>query len=103
MKIKLKDKVKILSGKDRGKTGIVERIYSKQDKILVKGINLYKKHIKKSEQFPKGTIVEVNRPLFISKTILVCPNCNKVTRVGYSLQKTGKKERICKKCNKVIN
>jgi len=102
MKLKLKDQVKVLLGKDKGKTGEVERIYKKQEKVLIKGINLVKKHIKKSEQFPKGTILEINKPMLSSKVILLCKHCKKPTRIGYRFNKDGKKERICKKCHKVI-
>lgn len=98
MKVKKGDKVKIIAGKDKGREGKVERIYEKQNKILVEGINLYKKHIKKSDKVPQGGVVEIPRPMDASKLMLVCPKCRKTTRVGYEVKK-GKKLRICKKCN----
>ena len=101
MKIKKNDKVTIQTGKDRGKQGLVEKVYPKQNTILVTGVNLYKKHVRKSEEMPKGGIVEVPRPLDISKVGLVCPKCKKTVRVGYQVD-GGKKQRICRKCKSII-
>lgn len=97
MKFRKGDKVKVIYGKDKGRDGIVERIYNKANKALVRGINIFKKHIKKSEKTPQGGVVEVPRPIDISKLMLVCPKCSKITRVGYEIVK-GKKFRVCKKC-----
>lgn len=101
MKIRKGDKVKIMAGKDKGREGVVERVYPKQLKILIPGVNLYKKHIKKSEKFPKGGVVELPRPISIAKVMVICRFCTKPTRVGFKI--TGdKKVRICKKCGSVI-
>lgn len=101
MKIKKGDLVKVMVGKDKGKTGKVERVYPKQNKVLIPGINLYKKHIKKNEKLPQGGVIELPRPLDASKVMLVCPSCQKPTRVGY--QVTGKKKhRICRRCDQKI-
>lgn len=101
MKIKKGDKIKIIIGKDKGKEGVVEKVYRKSNKILVMGINLYKRHLKKSDKFPQGGIVDVPRPILVSKVMLVCPKCKKTTRVGYQIEKN-KKVRICKKCKSAI-
>lgn len=101
MKIKKQDQVEIILGKDKGRTGEVEKTYSKSKKLVVKNINMYKKHVKKSEAFPKGGIVEISRPILANKVMLICPNCKQKTRVGYSVTSTGK-QRICRKCQKVI-
>lgn len=101
IKLKRKDKVKILIGKDRGKTGEIERVYAKQNKVLIPGLNLYKKHIQKSEQTPQGGVVEVPRLLNISNIIFMCPKCNKPSKIGYKVEKN-KKTRICKKCNSKV-
>jgi large subunit ribosomal protein L24 len=98
MKIFKGDKVKITVGKDRGRVGKVEKIYKRQNKVLILGINIYKKHIKKSEQMPKGGVAEVPRPIDVAKIMLICPTCGKITRVGFKLEKS-RKSRICKKCN----
>ncbi len=101
MKIKKGDKVKVIYGKDKGREGKVERIYKKSGKIVLPGINIYKKHIKKSEKVPQGGIVEIPRPLDVSKVMLICPKCAKLTRVGYEKVKD-RKFRICKKCKSRI-
>jgi large subunit ribosomal protein L24 len=101
MKIKKNDKVTIQTGKDRGKQGVVEKVYPKQNTILVTGVNLYKKHVRKSEEMPKGGIVEVPRPLDVSKVGVVCPQCKKTVRIGYQIE-AGKKQRICRKCKSII-
>lgn len=101
MKIKKGDKVKILSGKDKGKTGVVSKVLIKENKVLVDGINLYKKHIRPKSQNQKGEIITVNRPLHISKVMIICKNCNKATRVGFQIV-DNKKVRYCKKCNSLI-
>lgn len=101
MKIKKNDKVMILAGKDKGKTGTVERVFAKTGKILVAGTNIVKKHVKVSKKNPAGGVVEIARPMLVGKVILVCPSCGKPTRVGTAT--SGKeKTRVCKKCNKVI-
>jgi len=101
MKIKQKDKIKVLAGKDKGRTGIVERIYRKSQTVLIPGINIYKKHVKKNDKMPKGGIVEVPRPLAVAKVQLICPQCNKITKVGYKTENHQKK-RLCKKCGSLI-
>jgi large subunit ribosomal protein L24 len=97
MKIKKNDKIKVLTGKDKGKEGVVERVYSKQNAVLVTGVNLYKKHVRKSEQMPQGGIVEIPRPLNVAKVGVICATCKKAVKVGYKTEK-GKKIRVCRKC-----
>lgn len=100
MKIRKGDKVKILLGKDRGKEGKVVHVRGKDSKLFVEGANLYKRHVKKHGDI-EGGIIDLPKPLNISNVALVCPNCNKASRVGYKI--TGNdKVRICKKCQKEI-
>ncbi len=101
MKIKKGDKIKVVAGKDKGRDGIVEKVYPKSETIIVPRINIYKKHIKKNEKMPQGGVVEVPRPLSVSKVMLVCPKCGKMTRVGYEVVKQ-RKYRVCKKCKNRI-
>ncbi len=101
MKLKKGDKIAILSGKDNGRTGTIEKTYQKQNKVLIAGINIYKKHIKKSEKMPQGGVVELPRPIDVSKVTFVCPKCKKNTRIGYKIDGT-RKFRICRKCGEKI-
>lgn len=100
IKIKKGDKVKILLGKDRGKEGTVEYVMAKSGKVFVGGANLYKRHVKKMQNI-EGGIIDLPKPMNISNVSLVCPNCKKVTRIGFKIEKN-EKFRICKKCGKQI-
>lgn len=97
MKIRKGDKVQIMSGKDSGKQGKVLKVDPKKGKVLVEGLNVFKKHKRASKQGGKGEIVEVSRPLNASNVLPVCASCNLPTRVGYKTE-NGNKSRYCKKC-----
>ena len=101
MKFKIGDNVKITAGKDKGRDGKIEKVFPKTLKVLVPGVNLYKKHVK-GFQGQKGGIYDIPRPLNLGKIALICPKCKKVTRIGFST-KGEKKARICKKCKKEID
>lgn len=99
--LKKNDKVIVLTGRDKGKTGIVDKVSLKTASVLVEGLNIVKKHVKVSKKYPQGGVVEVVKPISVSKVQLVCPNCGKPTRIAYDT--TGKeKMRVCKKCKKTI-
>ena len=102
MKLHINDTVKVLSGDDKGRTGKITRIYPKENKALVDGLNTYKKHLKNQSNQDSGGIVTLSRPLFISKLQLICPQCHKPTRVTFS--GTGSdKVRLCGKCHKPLS
>ncbi|MFA7654206.1 MAG: 50S ribosomal protein L24 [Candidatus Magasanikbacteria bacterium] len=102
MKIKTKDKVKILSGKDKGKEGNVIQIFSAEKKVVVEGVNIMKKHLRSRKQGEKGQVIELSAPLSVGKVILLCPKCNRATRVGFKLE-AGAKKRVCRKCKELID
>ena len=93
MRIKKGDTVKVLSGNDKGKTGEVLEVMPKQDKIVVKGVNIRKKHIKPKKQGDEGGIVPVECAIHTSKVNVVCSKCNKPARIGYKIEK-GEKRNI---------
>ncbi|MBU6500788.1 MAG: 50S ribosomal protein L24 [Patescibacteria group bacterium] len=97
MYIKKGDKVRILSGKDRGKDGNVLSVFPVEGKITVEGLNLYKKRVRPKQQGQKGETVLVPRPLVASKAKLICPGCKNAVRVGYRFEGQTK-VRYCKKC-----
>jgi large subunit ribosomal protein L24 len=101
MKIKKGDTVLVISGKWRGKTGKVLKAFPKDFKVLVEGVNIVKKHQKPRRAGEKGEIVEIPKPIPVSKVKLICPHCKKATRVGYKIEED-KKFRICKKCKSKI-
>ena len=97
MKIKKGDNVEVLSGNDKGKKGEVLQVEPKTDKIIVKGVNVRKKHVKARKQGEESGIIPVECAIPVSKVNIICPKCGKTTKIGYSIEKD-KKERICKKC-----
>lgn len=101
MKIKKGDLVKVIAGKDKGREGTVERVYPNQDKVLIANINLYKRHLRKSQEMPEGGIVSLPRPLHVSNVMLIDPKTKKITRVGFQI-KNGKKSRIAKVSSEVL-
>ena len=101
IKLKIGDTVKVLAGKDKGREGKIEKIFPKKEKVLVPGVNIYKKHVK-GAQGQKGGIYDIPRPLPFSKVALICPKCKKATRVGFNVLKD-EKVRMCKKCKKEVD
>lgn len=97
MSIKKGDNVKVLSGKDRGKQGVVLRALPAEGKVVVEGVAVSKKAVKPNQQNQQGGIVPTEMPVDVSNVQLVCPKCGQATRVGH--KKDGKnKLRVCKKC-----
>lgn len=101
MKIKKGDNVKIISGKDRGKTGIVEKVFPKDNRVLVSGINIVKKYVKRKSEREPGGIIEKAAPINASNVMLLCLKCGLQTRIG-SKGEGKNKARICKKCGTEI-
>jgi large subunit ribosomal protein L24 len=94
--------VKVLAGKDRGKTGKVLKIFPKEKRLLVEGINFIKKHTRQTKQDTKGGIIQKESPIQISNVMLICKKCNKPTRIGMRIMNDGSKVRVCKKCKEII-
>jgi len=102
LKIKKGDTISVIKGKDKGKTGKVLAINLSVGRALVEGINLAKKHKRQTRQDEKGGIVSIEMPISISNVALLCKNCNRQTRVGFSILKDGTKTRICKACKEAL-
>ena len=101
MRIKKGDTVQILSGNDKGKTGEVLEVIPKTSRVIVKGVNIRKKHVKPRKQGEEGGIIPVECSIHSSKVNIVCPKCNKPTRVA--VKKDDKEKiRVCKKCGATI-
>ena len=97
MKLKKGDTVKVLSGNDKGKTGEILEIIPKTEKVIVKGINIRKKHVKPRKQGEEGGIISIECAIHSSKVNVVCPKCNKAVRVSTKIEKD-EKIRVCQKC-----
>lgn len=101
-KIKKNDTVYVLTGKDRGKTGRVFKVYPGVGRALVEGINYIKKHARKSQANPQGGIVQKENPIHMSNLALLCKTCNRPARIGINILADGTKSRFCKRCKEVI-
>ena len=101
MKIRKGDTVQVLSGNDKGKTGEVLEVIPKTSKVVVKGVNIRKKHVKPRKQGEEGGIIPVECAINSSKVNVVCPKCGKATKIGYSIE-TDEKVRVSKKCGTKI-
>lgn len=99
--VKKGDTVQVLSGKDKGKQGKIISAMPKAQKVVVEGVNKVKRHSKPSLKVPQGGIITKEMPLHACKVQLVCPACNKPTRIGHK-DVNGKNSRVCKKCGEVI-
>ena len=102
MRIKKGDNVKILSGNDKDSTGEVLQVIPKTNKIIVKGVNVRKKHVKPRRQGEEGGIISREFPIDSSIANVICPKCGKVTRIGYVIDEKNGKMRACKKCGEKI-
>jgi large subunit ribosomal protein L24 len=101
MRLKKGDTVLIISGKDRGKKSKVLQVFPKEEKVMVEGINLRKKHRKPKKSGEKGQIITLAGPISASNAKVVCTKCGKASRIGYKM--AGKEKiRICKKCGEKI-
>ncbi|WP_207309168.1 50S ribosomal protein L24 [Desulfobacter hydrogenophilus] len=103
MRIKKDDKVKVLTGKDKGKIGKVLKVAKKTNRIVVENINMVKVHQRPSQENPQGGIVEKAMPMDVSNLMLMCNSCIKPTRIGIKQLEDGKRVRVCKKCNQQID
>ena len=102
LRIKREDKVIVIAGKDKGKTGKVIKVFANKGAVLVENINLVKKAVKKSDQYPNGGFIEVERPLDISNVMIADPKANKPARFKADVLKDGTKVRISKKSGETI-
>jgi large subunit ribosomal protein L24 len=103
--VKKGDEVLVLTGKDRGRQGTINRMVIKGDVVraVVAGINIAKKHSKGRPGVRQAGIIEVEAPLHVSNLMLICTECGKPTRVGHTEAPNGRRVRVCKKCGKVID
>jgi len=101
MKIKLNDTVKIMIGKDKGKTGKVIKVIPSKNMVMVEGVNQFKRHMKGQVRGQKSEIITITKPLLVSKVAFIDPKKKKPTRIGFKAEK-GKKVRIAKKSNSII-
>jgi large subunit ribosomal protein L24 len=103
LRIKKNDTVFITTGKEKGKSGRVLSFSSSKDRVLVEKINIVKKHMKPTRKYSQGGIIEREAAVHVSNVMLVCPKCNKPTRIRTTLLQDDRKVRMCRKCNEVMD
>ncbi len=103
LRIKKNDTVFVITGKEKGKRGRVLSVLPSTNRLIIEKVNIIKKHMKPSRKYAQGGIIEKEAPLHISNVMLVCPKCDKPTRIGNVLLGDSKKVRACKKCGEVID
>ncbi|AEV95527.1 50S ribosomal protein L24 [Pediococcus claussenii] len=102
MFVKVGDKVRVISGKDKGKEGTIKKTLAKQNRVVVEGLNMVKKHQKPSNANPQGGILDLEAPIHASNVMLIDPSTNEPTRIGHKIV-DGKKVRISKKSGESID
>ena len=101
-KVRRNDMVQVIAGKEKGKKGKVLRFFPMDNRAIVEGLNLVKKHQRRRQQEQQTGIAQISSPIHISNLMLICKNCNQPTRVGFLIAPDGTKSRICKKCKEPI-
>ena len=100
-KIRKNDTVEVIAGKDKGKRGTVLSVLTKKDAVIVSGVNIVKKAMKKRSQQVQGGIAEIEAPLNISNVGIVCKKCGRPVKIGYKMD-GDKKVRVCRKCGEIL-
>ena len=103
LSVKREDIVLVLTGKNKSKRGRVISVIPSTRKLVVEGVNVKKKHMKPNKQYQQGGIIEKEAPVYVSNVMLVCPKCDKPTRIGNKVLEDGRKLRVCKKCKEVMD
>ncbi len=103
MKIRRDDTVVVIAGKDKGKNGKVRQSFSKESRVVVDGVNMVKRHMRPRGTARQAGIIEREAPLHVSNVMLLCPKCNRPTRIGFRILEDGSRVRVCKRCHEVID
>ncbi len=102
-RLKRNDEVQVMTGKDRGRRGAVRQVLPKDNRAIVTGINIVKKHRRSQGPQRPGGIIEMEAPIHVSNLAVVCSSCSRPTRVGFRQLEDGRKVRFCKHCNEAID
>lgn len=101
--VKKGDDVKVIAGKYKGVEGEVLKALPREERVVVEGVNIIKKHVKPTQDNQQGGIVDLEAPIHVSNVMLVCEHCNQATRTGKKILDDGRRVRYCKKCNETID
>ncbi len=103
MKIRKNDTVLVIAGKDRGKKGKVRQALPKEDKVVVEGVNMVKRHSRARGVARQAGIIQLEAPIHVSNVMLICNKCNKPARIGFRFLADGRKARICRSCHELVD
>jgi len=103
MRIKKKDKVRIIAGNDQGKEGEVLKVFPRTGRIIVEKVNMIKRHQRASQNNPQGGIIEKEGPVDASNVMLICPNTGKTTRIGKAILSDGSRARVSKRSGEMLS
>lgn len=103
MRLKKGDRVKVISGKDKGKEGKILVSLPAENKVIVEGVSVASRHLKPTQNNPQGGIVKKETPIYASKVMLICPNTGKPTRVGHAFLEDGRKVRVAKVSGEIVD
>ena len=102
-RIRKDDEVLVITGKNRGRRGRVLRVLPREERVVVEGVNVVKRHLKARPPVRQAGIVEREAPIHWSNVVLVCPKCHRGVRVGFRVEEDGRKVRVCKACGEVVD
>lgn len=103
LSVRTGDEVEVISGKDRGKRGTITEVRPLENRVIVEGVNIVKRHLRRQPNALQAGIIDMPAPLSRSNVMLICPNCGEPTRVGHTTLPDGKHARICKNCNEIVD
>jgi len=101
-KVRREDTVQVITGRERGKTGVVRQVMRGEGRVVVTGVNVVKRHMKPRADRPGG-IIEREAPVHVSNVMVVCKSCSKPTRVAFRFRDDGRKIRCCRRCNQPLD
>jgi large subunit ribosomal protein L24 len=103
MSIRKNDTVLVIAGKDKGKRGTITRVIPREDRVVVEGVNVVKRHTRGQAGARQAGIIQQEAPLAVSNVVLVCNKCNAPTKVKSAILEDGRKVRVCRKCNETVD
>ncbi|HZU12016.1 MAG TPA: 50S ribosomal protein L24 [Chloroflexota bacterium] len=103
MSVRKGDEVEVIAGKDKGKRGVIDRVLPEKNRVVVEGVNIVKRHLRRQPNALQAGIVEMPAPLSRSNVMLVCPNCGEPTRINRTRLPNGDRVRVCKNCHEIVD
>jgi large subunit ribosomal protein L24 len=103
LSVRTGDEVQVITGKDRGKRGTITQVIPQENRVIVEGVNMVKRHLRRQPNALQAGIIDKPAPLSRSNVMLICPNCGEPTRIARTTLPDGKHARMCKNCNEIVD